>query len=196
MTGRAGERLAWLLNQPVGDAVFVSFEEFGGVAVDDDFLDGVTALNRIDDVLPLGGFTEDGVLAVEVWRRTVSDEKLGAVGVWTGISHGEDAGLVVTTVRLALTLELVAGVPSAISIRASALNHEVGNDAVEGQSIVKSTRGEVQEGANGDGCIIGEEGEVDVALAGLDCNFNVVHVGDNLARNERLKRPYRQPARS
>ena len=114
----------------------MSFEEFIGGAVDDDFIDEVAAFDGVDDVLPFGGFTEDGVLTVEVRGGAMSDEELGAVGVWAGVGHGEHAWLVVTTMSLALALELITWASGAAAAGATALNHEVRDDTVEGQSII------------------------------------------------------------
>jgi len=160
----------------------VDFEELGSVAVNDNFLDKITARNGVDHVLPFGHFAEDGVFSIEMWGGAMGYEELRTIGVGTGVGHGEDAGFVMTAMGLAFTLEFVTGITTAASIRATTLDHEVGNHPVKGQSVVKFARGEVEEGANGDGCVIGEEGEVDVALAGLHSNFDIVHVGDNLAR--------------
>lgn len=101
-----------------------------------DGVDFVSSDNRVDDILSLGGLSKDGVLAVEVWSGEVRDEKLRAVGVGSGVGHGEDAGLVVATVGLAFALELVTGATRAGAGRATALDHEVRNDAVEVESIV------------------------------------------------------------
>lgn len=130
---------------PVGDAVCVGFEEFLGGAVDDDFLDKVAAFDGVDDVLSFGRFTEDGVLAVEVRGGAMSDEELGAVRVGAGVGHGEHAGLVVAAVCLALALELVAGVSGAGAEGAAALDHEIGDDAVEAQAVVEPAGGKVEE---------------------------------------------------
>jgi len=123
----------------------VSFEEFFSGAVDDDLIDEVTAFDGVDDVLPFACFSEDGVLSVKVWSWAVSDEKLGAVGVWTSVGHGKDAGLVMTTVSFALALELVAGVSGSGAEWAAALDHEVWDHTVEGKAIVESTRSEMEE---------------------------------------------------
>ena len=46
---------------------------------------------------------------------------------------------------------------------------------MEFEAIVEVTRSEVKEGGDGDGSVIGKEGEVNVALAGVDGDFDVVH---------------------
>jgi hypothetical protein len=119
----------------------------------------------------------------------VSDEELRTIGIGSGVGHGEDARLVVAAVGFALAFELIAGVSGAGAEGAAALDHEVGDNTVEAQPIVEPARGEVKEGADGDGCVIGKEGEVDVALVGLDGDFNVVHEGDNLTRILPVKSP-------
>ena len=143
--------------------------------MDGDVLDGVVFADGIDDVLSFGGFAKDGVLAVEMRSGAVGDEELRTVRVRACICHGEDAGLVVATVGLALTLELVAWATRSSAVRAAALDHEVGDHAVKGQAVVKPAGGEVKKRGNGDGRVIGESGDVDIALAGVDGDFNVVH---------------------
>lgn len=101
-----------------------------------DGVDLVASDDRVDDILSLGGLSKDGVLAVEVRSGKVRDEKLRAVGVGSGVGHGEDAGFVVATVGFAFALELIAGATRAGSGRATTLNHEVRNDAVEVESVV------------------------------------------------------------
>ncbi len=46
-------------------------------------------LDLLDDVVTFGDFTEDYVLAVQPWAWHGGDEELGAVGVWTGVGHGQ-----------------------------------------------------------------------------------------------------------
>ena len=150
--------------------------------MDGDIRNGITAFDGVDDVLAFGRFSEDGVFSVEVRGGAMGDEELGSVGVGSGVGHGEDAGLVVTTVGLALALELVAGASGAGASGAAALDHEVGDDAVKFQAVVVAAGGEAEEGGHGDGCVVRKEGEVDVALVGVDSNFDVVHVGERLAQ--------------
>lgn len=156
------------LGGPFGDAVLVCFEEIVGGVVDGDGLDGVSALDGIDDVLAAGDFTEDGVFAVEVGSGEVGDEELGAVGVRSGVGHGEDAGFVVLAVGFAFALELVAGVTGAGAEGAAALDHEIGDDAVEGEAVVVSAAGEAEEGGAGDGGVLGEHGDVDISFGGFE----------------------------
>lgn len=80
-----------------------------------------------------------------------------------------------STVWLALALELVTRISGASAQRATALDHEVWDDAMKLKAIVEVARSEVQEGGHGDGRVIGKEGEVDVAFTGVDSDFDVVH---------------------
>lgn len=146
-----------------------------GRSVDGDVLDGVVLTNGVDHVLAFGGLSKNGVLAIEVRSRSVSDEKLGTVGVGACVGHGEDAGLVVATVGFAFALELVAWATGAGALWTTALNHEVRDHSVKLEAIVKPAGGEVKERGYGDGGVIGEGGDVDIALVGVDGDFNVVH---------------------
>src|SRR5262245_12129143 len=80
---------------------------------------------------------EDRVLAVEPGRILVGDKELAAVAAGSGVGHGEDAGAAVLEVRPALVLETVAGAAGAGTLRTAALNHEVRDDAMEGEPVVE-----------------------------------------------------------
>ena len=85
---------------------------------------------------------EDGVLAVELGHGLLGDEKLAAVsasagGSGAGVGHGEATGLVEGEARIDLVLEEVARVAGAVAHAVPALNHEVGDDAVEGGAVVE-----------------------------------------------------------
>ena len=142
-------------------------ERVGGV-VDGDRFDLVAAFDGVDDVLPTGDFTEDGVLAVEVRGGAMGDEELGAVGVRSGVGHREHAGLVVPAVGFAFALELVARVTGAGAEGAAALDHEIRDDAVEAEAVVEAAAGEAEEGGAGDRGVLGEHGDVDVSFRSFE----------------------------
>ena len=167
---------------PVRDAICVGSEDVFGAAVDGDVLDGVAAFDLVDDVLAFGSLAEDSVLAVEVRSRKVGDEELRAVGIRSRICHREDARLVVATVRLALTLELVAWATSSSAGWATALDHEVRNDAVKLEPVVVAAGSEVKERSYGDGSIIRKGRDVDVAFACVNRDFNIVHASGRIRK--------------
>lgn len=49
----------------------------------------------------------------------------------------------------------------------------------------------MKEGGHRDRCVVGKQGEVDVALVGLYCDFDVVHAGETLAQIRREKSTFR-----
>ena len=86
--------------------------------------------------------TKDGVFSVELRDRLLGDEELAAVGAATGgprarVGHGEEARLVEAEGLVDLVLEEVAGIPGAITGTVATLNHEGGDDAMEGGAVVK-----------------------------------------------------------
>src|SRR5215472_10950 len=87
--------------------------------------------NLLNDVVALHDFAEDGVPIVEPWSGGDGDEELTAVRVGTGIRHREQARLRMLQRRMELVCELIPGAASARSLRAAALNHEIGNDAMK-----------------------------------------------------------------
>jgi hypothetical protein len=71
------------------------------------------------------------------------------------------------------------------------LNHEIGDDPVKHEAIVKSTTGKVQETGTGHLRVFGKHTELDVALACFHGNvdiLNVAHVADREPRIRRIAR--------
>ena len=64
-------------------------------------------LDRLDQVHPLDDLAEDAVLAVQMGGGHGGDEKLGTVGVGTGVGHGEESRLGVLSDKV-LVRKLVA----------------------------------------------------------------------------------------
>src|SRR4249919_3801942 len=123
----------------------------------------------IDDVLPRYDPTEHRVLPVEPRGVTGrDDEELRAVRVRAGVRHRE--GTADDAVLIELVLELVARPAGAVSARAAALDHEVRDDAVEGEAVVVAVPGEPGEVVDRLGRVFGEELDLDGALARFqDC---------------------------
>src|SRR5690242_8204740 len=113
-------------------------EQRARVAADRDRLDLIVAADAVDDLLILGPDhrAEHRVLAVEPRRRAVRDEELAAVRAGPRVRHREDAGLVVLEPADELVAELVARAAAAVAVRAAALDHEIGDHAVEREAVV------------------------------------------------------------
>src|SRR5665213_2071130 len=122
----------WLLLLLDGDA-FQHDRGFGAVgAVAGDFAD------FFDDVVAFRDLAEDGVFAGEPAGVGDRDEELRTVGVGAGVGHGELAGfLEVLGGGLGFVRELVAGAAHAGAFGVAALDHEVGDDAVEDGAVVE-----------------------------------------------------------
>jgi hypothetical protein len=166
-------------------------------AVDDGGLDGradgagggAESLNLLHDLhgLLIGNLTEDDVLAIEPRGDNGGDEELGAVGVGTSVGHGEETGLVVLvdevligellTVDGATTSTVVAG-------EVTTLEHELGDDTVEGRALVTLTLGklaELTEVLSSLGDVLLEEVEDDTArLGGAGAHGGVLDIKEGL----------------
>src|SRR5713226_9851315 len=78
------------------------------------------------------------MLAGKPLRGRYGDEELRAIGVGAGVGHGQLARLVEAVWRaLGFVLELIAGAAEAGASRVAALDHEVGNHAVEDGAVVE-----------------------------------------------------------
>jgi len=164
---------------PLGEEGGLIGEEIVGGVEDVDAGDFVAAADGVDDILTGGDFTEDRVFAVEPVGRDVSDEELGAVGARAGIGHGEDAGFGVFEGRVEFVTELVAWAAGAGAGGVAALDHEVGDDAVEFDAVVVAALGEVEEVGAGHGRLRGEERAFDLAFVGVNDDADVSHeMGD------------------
>ena len=139
---------------------------FAGVGFTGDFF---------DDIQTVGDLTEHRVAVVEERGRGGGDEKLGAVGSWTGVGHGENTRAAVTEIGVEFISELVTRAAAAAFGWIAALQHETFDHAVEGNAIVIAALGEIEEIRASDGSFGRIKGCVDVACGGVECDFNIVH---------------------
>src|SRR5437763_997734 len=119
-------------------------------------VDDVVLLDLLHDVESLNDLAENGVNAIEVPAVCVAqdNEELAAAGVLTGVGHRERADLVGFRIAGSLALDLVAGSAGADSRiargkitgeRVTALEDEIGDDAMELHAVVEATIGELLE---------------------------------------------------
>src|SRR5439155_20416972 len=119
------------------------------VSLDPHGLAFVVLLDRQVYVHPLRDLSENRVDAVQMPLRRVADEELAATRVLAGVRHGQGPGDVLVRVFLGLTLDLVARAAgpgralAALGVRVAALNHEIGDHAVEFGAIVEPGAGEL-----------------------------------------------------
>src|ERR1700729_293278 len=102
----------------MGNATWSAFLNGNGLQL-------IALLHLVHHVLTAGNLPEYGVLSVQPVRRDMGDEKLAAIGVWTGVGHGERPDLVPIGIALGLVLELVAGAAAAAGRGVATLNHKI-----------------------------------------------------------------------
>ena len=122
-------------------------------------LDGLQLVALLDGIHHvLTGFhaAEHGVLPVQPSCFHMGDEELAAIGAGTGVGHGKGARRVFQ-VTFAFVSELVARAACAGALWATALHHEVGDDAMEGGAVIKAVLREEDEIVNGIRTIGGEQ---------------------------------------
>eukprot|EP00534_Pseudo-nitzschia_fraudulenta_P011629 CAMPEP_0201215244 /NCGR_PEP_ID=MMETSP0851-20130426/188858_1 /ASSEMBLY_ACC=CAM_ASM_000631 /TAXON_ID=183588 /ORGANISM="Pseudo-nitzschia fraudulenta, Strain WWA7" /LENGTH=251 /DNA_ID=CAMNT_0047504689 /DNA_START=202 /DNA_END=958 /DNA_ORIENTATION=- len=98
--------------------------------------DGFDALDEINSVEDL---SEDDVSAIQPGGFDGGDEKLGSIGVGSGIGHAQVHGPFVLQIEIfVLEFASVDALSSATVVHSeiTTLDHEVGNDAVESASLV------------------------------------------------------------
>lgn len=163
-------------------------EEWGGVVEDfdgEDFVAGAVVFDApftgvefaddgVDDIHAVGDFTKNRVAVIEVWGGSHGDEELGSVGVCARIGHRDDAGFVVFEFGMEFVLELVTRSAATGFSGVAALDHEVIDDAVEGDAIVVAALGEVEKIGGGNGGFAGEDGGIDLSFGGSDFDVDIL----------------------
>ena len=133
-------------------------------------------------------------MPVEPRRRDRGDEELRTVGAvrlavatatQAGVRHGQQVRAVEDQIGDDLIIELVARAAGAVADRAAALDHEILDDAVEGQPVVERVMlllagervaprllagGETEEVRHGVRSLVVEKIEGDIALGGMHDN--------------------------
>src|SRR5215472_17464989 len=119
-----------------------------GDAFDAQLLDGdgsaraVTRVARhardfVGHLLAFDDLAKNGVPIVKPRRCRHGDEKLAAVGVRAGVGHGKKARFGMLQRGTKLISELVAWPTHPAAVRATALNHELRDDAVKTQPVIE-----------------------------------------------------------
>jgi len=95
--------------------------------------------NLLDDIHAFYNLSEDDVLAVQPAGLGGADKELGAVSVGTSVGHGKDTWTSVCKLEV-LVLELVTvdglATSTVVGCEITSLAHEVGDNPVEGGSLV------------------------------------------------------------
>lgn len=104
------------------------------------------------------------MLTIKPRSRDVRDEELAATGIAAGMGHGESTGCVLLLVDFAL--DLVAGTAGTGAIGTTTLDHEIRDDAMKRQAVVKTFFREIDEIFDCIRCVLVEEFEFDGAFAG------------------------------
>ena len=117
-----------------------------------DGLDDVALFDGVHHIFPGFHFAKHGVLSVEMRSSDVSDKELAAVGAGSGIGHGKRARGV-GQVLFAFISKVIARTAAASAGGIAALDHEVGNYAMEDNAIVKAIFGKENKIVHRFGCV-------------------------------------------
>ena len=105
----------------------------------------------------------------------MGDEELASVGPRTRVGHGEETGAVVLQSGSELVGELVARTAHAGAGGIASLDHEIRDDAVEGDAVVEAAAGEVEVVGDRDRGLARKERCMDVPLGGVDNDADILH---------------------
>lgn len=102
------------------------------------------SLKSLDDGqgLLISDLTEDDVLAIQPLGDNGGDEELGAVGVWSGVGHGQKSwlGVLLLEVLIGELLTVDGLSTSAVTTgEITSLKHELWDDSVESRASVSET---------------------------------------------------------
>lgn len=109
--------------------------------------------------------TKHRMHAVQVRLGRMANEELAATRVATGMGHRQAPRHVL--VRINFALDRVARATTTITIGTAALDHKIGDYAVEGQTIVKALFRQIHEVFHRVGSIIIEQLDMNRALGGF-----------------------------
>ena len=144
----------------------------------------VAPSDLVDDLLRGGvhDLSEDGVFSIKPGTRHMRDEELRSVGVWPGVSHGKHPRFGMAQLQSRRFIgEGVAGPTGAGALRATALDHEVVDNAVERQAIVEALLSKLDKVRDGLGSLGLEKLEDNIPFVGVDCGNS--HPVSNLRIN-------------
>ena len=143
-----------------------------------------------------GDLPEGGVLAVQMGGGLHHDEELAAGAVRVhGPGHGQHAQGVLDVVLLKavageLPPDLVAGTTGTGAAGAAALDHEAGDDPVEGQAVIEAAVGQGDEVVHGVGGLLRVQlPPHNLTIFQLDGDDGIAHVSNLLVcvlKNQRL----------
>jgi len=142
---------------------------------DDDFFNLVPRPDGVDDVGTFVHLAEYRMVAIQVLGilPIVADEELGATGIAASMGHGQYPTVVALADTGQLAIDFVAGASTASAFGASTLNHKIGNDPVEVQTIVKAIFRKFYKVGDGAGSIVIKKDGFHLAFCSMDlCYFH------------------------
>ena len=108
------------------------------------------------------------MLAVQPGRRPERQEELTAIRPRTRVRHAQEAGTIVPDRVRELAVVLVARPGSALPEGAAGLRHELGDDPVEGDTVIEAEQGQVDRARHVHRGNFGEQACLDRALVRLE----------------------------
>lgn len=149
----------------------IEYEVFILLFNNTDLFHYITLPNPVYHIHALSHLPEHGVHAVKMGLRGMGDKELAAAGILSGMGHGECTCQVFPPVDLALYG--ISGTACAVTFGAAALDDEIGDDPMKGETIVESFINEFYKVCDRVGCVFIEQFQYDVSPAGFyNCFFH------------------------
>ena len=169
---------------PLVDALFLCRKEVVSGIENFNLLNFVATGDGVHGIHPIRHMTEDGVFAVKVGCGHVGDEELASIGPWAGIGHGKNTWAIVFEPAVDFVFKAVAGSAAACAGGIAALNHELLDDAMEGEAVVVTALREIQEVGDGDGGFRWLQSGFNRPFASSENNTDILH-GSRVCRRMR-----------
>lgn len=160
-----------------------------GFFSNNDLFHHIALTNLIDDIQTLDHFPEHSVISVQMacGAPRMADEELRTTGVASGMSHGQDATVVILVVAAEFAFDCVARTSVADPVWASALYHEIWYHPVKCQTIVKPFFRKGDEVLYGVGRVFLKETDLHDTLVGmyLCCFHSLVYFWPQVSTDAR-----------
>lgn len=151
--------------------------------VDRQFINFIALLDAVHHILSTDNFAENCVMAIQMRLWRVGDEELRTVGSRAGVGHGKRSRFVAIGIAFEFIGKLISWTAGSGSGWVAALDHEVGNDAVKYDAVIKPFASQEHKIVHGLRRVVGEQRAFNGATGGIKSGSVILaRLGDLLGR--------------